>query len=277
MRRTCSPSFARWRRGRTANWRSSRSWLRASRTTAASSPAARSISVRVWRTESCRCAATRARSSTRTRSRRSPERSRTFASHHGASSTSTPASRINVPMSTGGGDAPRAVVRCGRWPARKKTSSRPNTRRRATLRRPFDAATPMSGVDLTSAWMWLRSSVEAPRHTATTPMRLSKKGHVKMPRLGRPRVSRAKKIAKIATIPMVTRAAGGRGRRDAGRSTRARRAREAEPKHHVEQDPRPETRASSEKKIRTVRSFTPRRMASPPQTPPRMALSTPRR
>ena len=62
----------RRRRGRAASVRSSRSCMRASRTTSRGSSARRCTSASVCSTESCRCAATSARSSERMRSRRSP-------------------------------------------------------------------------------------------------------------------------------------------------------------------------------------------------------------
>ena len=70
--------------------RNSRSWARASRVTSPWSPAARWMSARVWSTESCTVAAMLARSSLRTRSRRSTARSRARRNHHGPKTTRKP-------------------------------------------------------------------------------------------------------------------------------------------------------------------------------------------
>ena len=70
--------------------RRSRSWARASPPTVAGSPAVRWISARVWSTESCRWAATSARSSERTRASRSSLRSGDSRSSHGPTMSPSP-------------------------------------------------------------------------------------------------------------------------------------------------------------------------------------------
>ena len=80
--------------------RSSRSCLRARVATRRSSPAWRCSRASVCSTESCRCAATSARSCARTRSDRSAPSSRTSRTTHGPSSRATPASASTSAITT---------------------------------------------------------------------------------------------------------------------------------------------------------------------------------
>ncbi len=130
------------RRMSNSHERRSRSWARASRVTAAGSPAERWIRARVCSTESCRWAATSARSSERTRASRSSLRSEDSRKSHGPTMKPSPrmpkaaarptlrATRRGSPSAARTARSPRSAAsarpRCAARPA-----SRPRRRSRA--------------------------------------------------------------------------------------------------------------------------------------------------
>ena len=155
------------RSGSNSQRRSSRSSLRARRTTSCGSPAAFWISERVWSTESCTWAAMSARSWARTRSRRSVDRSRSVRTHHGANRTRNPPTKSTVPTRTPDAAPEKLPVRESS-PSPRTTRTAPATVRSATRRhRGDDRDTP--GAVLRRSRSLVVSAVDAPRQTTSAP------------------------------------------------------------------------------------------------------------
>src|SRR6185436_14445398 len=184
--------------------RSSRSWRRARAATSAGSPARRCIIASVWSTESCRCAATSARSCERIRAARSSVSERTSRTIHGAKITpSTTTAAITANRTSRA--APSAPVACRKTMPAATTSAMPRpVREIARTARRLSVLTISSGVRSAGAGRGSRSPIDW-RQISAPPPAIRTSGHTiasenQMPRARKVRsTARSRKAVPSAT------------------------------------------------------------------------------
>ena len=151
------------------------------------------------------------------------------------------------------------------------TNTSPGTTRTSTAFHPRAVALPTRGVALSVPSMRTRSSVEAPRQIPSNPIALNKTVHSNPVKPWRLNELSARSTATTRTAVKMSDWTSRRFfvRRWAIDSSSPERGRKSQVVTYA-RSPMPRTMASSEKTMRTRRSLTPRRMAIPAHTPPRM-------